>query len=355
MSELQFHPLADLFPLMEGEDFDALVADIAANGLREKIDLYQGKIVEGRNRYLALQRLGIEPSADQKQYFRKAIYAHTVGGEIAPHEQSNDDRVRAYVISKNLHRRHLDAKQKRDVIAKLLKAQPEKSNVTISKVVKADDKTVAKVRRELEATSEIPKLDKTVGADGKARKQPAKKAGGWSRERYKAHRASKRDPSVEVRGEVTESDGSRPKVAAEEISRFAYKLIQLDIGLARELEHILQAGGATRLMFDLDTGIEIEESAPTENAPPPDVSAQVEQPKRKRAWELFAEGMSQQQIADQLGVSQSTVSHYLRGDSGGVGADDDTTAPASNAPPPEVGAEIMKANLAALDDGPAAA
>jgi hypothetical protein len=81
----------------------------------------------------------------------------------------------------------------------------------------------------------------------------------------KAHRPHKRDPSVEVTCEVTEADGSRLKVTAEEISRFAYKLIQLDIGLARELVHILQARGATRLMFDLET-----------------VAAAVEQPKRKR-------------------------------------------------------------------------
>jgi hypothetical protein len=150
--------------------------------------------------------------------------------------------------------------------AKAIAETPNKSDRAIAAEIGVSDKTVGKARR---ATAESSAVEARVGLDGKARKQPK----GWSRERYKAHRARKRDPSVEVRGEVTESDGSRPKVAAEEISRFAYKLIQIDIGLARELEHILQAGGATRLMFDLDTGIEIEESAPAENAPPPDVGA----------------------------------------------------------------------------------
>jgi len=72
-------------------------------------------------------------------------------------------------LSANIHRRHLTAEQKRESIAKVLKAQPSKSNRTIAKQAKVDDKTVAVVRGKLEATAEIPQLTKTIGADGKTR------------------------------------------------------------------------------------------------------------------------------------------------------------------------------------------
>ena len=59
------------------------------------------------------------------------------------------------------------------MIGKLLKAKPETSNLQIAKQVKADDKTVAKVRTELESRSEIPNVKKRT--DTKGRKQSATK------------------------------------------------------------------------------------------------------------------------------------------------------------------------------------
>src|SRR5262249_11798019 len=75
----------------------------------------------------------------------------------------------AYVVSANIHRRHLTAKQRRELIAALLKANPERSNRQTATLTKADHKTVGGVRRELEGTGEIPQLNKTTGQDGKAR------------------------------------------------------------------------------------------------------------------------------------------------------------------------------------------
>ena len=87
---MEFHALAEIFPLMEGDDFADLVADIRANGLNDPVTLYEGKILDGRNRWRACQKLGIEP----------------------PVKKLNGQDPVAFVMSENLHRRHLTVGQK---------------------------------------------------------------------------------------------------------------------------------------------------------------------------------------------------------------------------------------------------
>jgi hypothetical protein len=148
---IEFHPLAAMFPLMEGEEFDRFVNDVRENGLRVPIVMYEDKILDGRNRYRACVMAGVA--------CRFEVYA-------------GDDPA-AFVISMNLHRRHLTSEQKRELIADQVRAKPAMSNLAIAKQVKVDDKTVASVRRELEARSEIPNVE--TRTDSRGRKQPAKK------------------------------------------------------------------------------------------------------------------------------------------------------------------------------------
>jgi ParB-like chromosome segregation protein Spo0J len=59
--DLQFYPLADIFPLMEGTEFDELVADIKPHGLIEPIVIYEDMILDRRNRYRACIAADVEP------------------------------------------------------------------------------------------------------------------------------------------------------------------------------------------------------------------------------------------------------------------------------------------------------
>jgi hypothetical protein len=82
---------------MEGAEFDELVADVRANGVREPTWLYQAKILDGRNRWLAAQAAGVDCPT--------RVYA-------------GDDPI-GFVISLNINRRHLSTSQRAMIAAQL--------------------------------------------------------------------------------------------------------------------------------------------------------------------------------------------------------------------------------------------
>ena len=96
--KFKVHPAAELFPMIEGEEFSRLVENIKANGQIEPITLTKtGELLDGRNRARACESLGIKPIT--KTYDG----ADPVG----------------HVISLNLHRRHLSESQRAMVAARL--------------------------------------------------------------------------------------------------------------------------------------------------------------------------------------------------------------------------------------------
>jgi hypothetical protein len=95
--QFEFHDLAKLFPMLDTDELRALSTDIFENGLREPITLFEGKILDGRNRYVACLDAGVEP-----------LFT----------EYDGRDPIN-YAVSLNLKRRHLDESQRAMVAAKL--------------------------------------------------------------------------------------------------------------------------------------------------------------------------------------------------------------------------------------------
>lgn len=94
--DLEFHEYANLFPLID--DLGALVADIRRNGQRDPIILHEGRILDGRNRYRACQTIGIAP-------------------KVEPWDGIGDPLD--FVVSRNLHRRHLSTSQRSQIAARI--------------------------------------------------------------------------------------------------------------------------------------------------------------------------------------------------------------------------------------------
>lgn len=90
-----FHPVANLFPMLADDEIRDLRDDIAKHGQREPIlRLMDGRILDGRNRYVACSALGLEPTYKEIDLPDEA------------------DALVPVVVSLNLIRRHLSTSQR---------------------------------------------------------------------------------------------------------------------------------------------------------------------------------------------------------------------------------------------------
>ncbi len=99
------HPEADRYPWLTGDDLQELADDIKANGLRRKIVRFEGKVLDGRNRYVACLMSGAEPE-----------FEDFAGDELAAIN---------LVVSENIHRRNLTKSQRAILVATFTKLYAE--------------------------------------------------------------------------------------------------------------------------------------------------------------------------------------------------------------------------------------
>lgn len=96
-ADLKPHPATDVLPRMTESEYADLKRDIKANGQQQPILVWEGKILDGRERYRACKALGIQP--------KTRVLANLAGS------------AEQMVVSLNVHRRHLTESQKAMVAA----------------------------------------------------------------------------------------------------------------------------------------------------------------------------------------------------------------------------------------------
>jgi len=162
----ELHPLCTLFPRMSGAEFEALKFDISTNGLNQPIVIHNGMILDGGNRYRACLDLGIEPLTTA----------------------FDGSSVVAFVLSANLHRRHMSSGQQAAIVAS---AQDWATAQTVGK----------------------PKSGNVTGLDTVASRQP--QSGASDKTQRMADKVAKVDPDLAKR--VAHGEISLPK-AHEQVS-----------------------------------------------------------------------------------------------------------------------------------------
>lgn len=132
--KIQQHPYGKELPHLNHNDLSSLTKSIRAHGLREPITLYEGKILDGWNRYSACIGSGVKPTFV---------------------EFEGDDPIQ-FVIDRNIERRHLDDYQKIEIVKKLAgieialaakERQKSKPGRKVSRAPKGADEKVKPNRR----------------------------------------------------------------------------------------------------------------------------------------------------------------------------------------------------------------
>ncbi len=101
MTRYPLHPLCEMFPRLPRAELEVIAADIRANGLRRKITLWDGHILDGQNRQEACALAGVEPEFEE--------FTGDTEGAVA------------LVLSENVYKRHLEPEQRAIAVARAMK------------------------------------------------------------------------------------------------------------------------------------------------------------------------------------------------------------------------------------------
>ena len=184
----EVHPAANDWPLLQGDEFDSLVESISERGLLEPVGLFDGQILDGRNRALACQKARVD---------LRTINVHPKNGPWL------------YVIDKNAKRRHME----KGAVVLCVMAGLEHNEAERARVEKAEAaaKAAGDARRSAAAKERPRKPDGTMTASPRSHER-AQDRGPSAR---RAAIASMAGTSVATVGRVERFKAAAPERAKE--------------------------------------------------------------------------------------------------------------------------------------------
>jgi hypothetical protein len=146
MTALEPHPIASMFPALSDGELAELAEDIRKNGLIQPITLFEGMVLDGRNRLKACGMVGVAA--------RFEVYL--------------GDDAQAFCISRNLARRHLTVEGRKEIARQLLERDPSRTDTAVAESTKLHYHTVRRIRRALAVERPEVATAKRIARDGRA-------------------------------------------------------------------------------------------------------------------------------------------------------------------------------------------
>jgi len=200
--DMPVHPAADCFSMIADLDDDAmtgLINNIKAHGQLDPIITWNGAIVDGRNRYAACKQAGIRPRLQERKF------------------DSDADCI-AFIVSHNIHRRHLTESQRAMIaseLAKLGRGGDHTSNASIDAMTQDEAAEQMQVSRaSVQRARQVQEQAPDLAAKVKAGEMKVSKAVAMARERAKPTDPDRADDKVVDATTEAHADGYTKRMEA---------------------------------------------------------------------------------------------------------------------------------------------
>lgn len=195
---METHPAAALFPMLRDDELVIMGRDIAENGLQHPVIVWNGLILDGRNRTRACELVGITPRTEDRSGMteREAVQ---------------------FVISTNIHRRHLSESQRAMIASELAKLNAHRPSVSAQTCALTQDEAAESMhvsRRSVQTARTVANAGKDLADRVIKGEITVNKAAQIARRRKAETNPDLADDSVVDATEQRHAEGDTPKARA---------------------------------------------------------------------------------------------------------------------------------------------